>query len=217
MIAPRNHPKFVMRMENILEVYKRPFDKNHRVVCLDEKPYQLIGQVQNPIIKQDGSILEDYEYVRNGTVQLIMCFEPLNGKRYVKIKDTNNRFDWVDTVSGLLDNEYKDISFISLVQDNHSAHKPEAFYEVYSPEQAKNYLDRIRFEFTPAHGSWLNMAEFELSILSRQVLRRFENKEELKDQVSQWQKNRNEFSVKANWQFTVEDARVKLRKLYPSI
>lgn len=206
-----------MRMENILDVYKRPFDKNHRVVCLDEKPYQLIGQVQSPIIKQDGSILEDYEYVRNGTAQIVMCFEPLSGKRYIKIKDTNNRFDWVDTVSGLLDNEYKDVPLISLVQDNHSAHKPEAFYEVYNPEHAKRYLDRIRFEFTPAHGSWLNMAEFELSILSRQALKRFDNKEDLQNQISKWQKHRNELAIKANWQFTTQDARVKLRKLYPSI
>ena len=157
-------------MENILDVYKRTFDSNHRVICLDEKPYQLIGQVQSPIVRSDGSILEDYEYVRNGTAQIVMCFEPLAGKRYVKIKDTNNRFDWVDTVSSLLDNEYKNVPLISLVQDNHSAHKPEAFYEAYSAKKAKQYLDRLNFEFTPAHGSWLNMAEFELSILSRQTL-----------------------------------------------
>lgn len=143
-------------MENLLDVYKRPFDENHRVICLDEKPYQLIGQVQNPIIKSDGSILEDYEYVRNGTVQIVMCFEPLAGKRYITVKDTNNRFDWVANVSKLIDNQYKNIAQISLVQDNHSAHKPEAFYEVYEPEKAKQYLERLNFEYTPAHGSWLN-------------------------------------------------------------
>lgn len=203
-------------MENLLDVYKRPFNKGHRVICLDEKPYQLIGQVQNPIIKSDGTILEDYEYVRNGTAQIVMCFEPLAGKRYVKIRDTNNRFDWVETVRGLLDNQYKDVPLISLVQDNHSAHKPEAFYEVYPAEKAKQYLDRIIFEFTPAHGSWLNMAEFELSILSRQALKRFDNKQDLMQQINMWQTDRNRKIVKANWQFTKEDARVKLRKLYPA-
>ena len=203
-------------MENILDVYKRAFDKDHRVLCLDEKPYQLIGQVQPPIIKSDGSILEDYEYVRNGTAQIVMCFEPLSGKRYVKVKDSNNRFDWVDTVSGLLDNQYKDVPLISLVQDNHSAHKPEAFYEVYPPEKAKQYLDRLIFEFTPAHGSWLNMAEFELSVLSRQALKRFDNKKDLTCQTQVWETQRNQAIVKANWQFTKEDARIKLRKLYPS-
>ena len=204
-------------MENILDVYKRPFDSNHRVICLDEKPYQLIGQVQSPIIKSDGSILEDYEYVRNGTAQIVMCFEPLTGKRYVKIKDTNNRFDWVDTVSGLLNNEYKDVPVISLVQDNHSAHKPEAFYEAYSAKKAKQYLDRLNFEFNPAHGSWLNMAEFELSILSRQALKRFDNKKDLIDQIYIWETERNKKIVKANWQFTKEGARVKLKNLYPSL
>ncbi len=217
MIAPRNHPKFVMRMENLLDVYKRPFDIDHRVVCLDEKPYQLIGHVQGPIVKSDGSVLEDHEYVRNGTAQIVMCFEPLAGKRYVKVKDTNNRFDWVDTVSGLLDNEYREVPLISLVQDNHSAHRPEAFYEVYHAEKAKQYLDRLIFEFTPAHGSWLNMAEFELSVLSRQALKRFDNKQDLVDQVQVWERERNGRTVKADWQFTKEDARIKLRRLYPTI
>ena len=204
-------------MENILDVYKRTFDSNHRVICLDEKPYQLIGQVQSPIVRSDGSILEDYEYVRNGTAQIVMCFEPLAGKRYVKVKDPNNRFDWVDTVSSLLDNEYKNVPLISLVQDNHSAHKPEAFYEAYSAKKAKQYLDRLNFEFTPAHGSWLNMAEFELSILSRQALKRFDNKKDLIDQIYIWETERNKKIVKANWQFTKEGARVKLKNLYPSL
>ena len=206
-----------MRMENLLDVYKRTFSEDHRVICLDEKPYQLIGQVQHPIIRSDGVILEDYEYVRNGVSQIVMCFEPLSGKRYVKVKDTNNRFDWVDTVSGLLDNEYKDIPMVSLVQDNHSAHKPEAFYEVYPAEKAKQYLDRLVFEFTPPHGSWLNMAEFELSVLSRQALKRFDNKQDLIKQIQIWETNRNQQIVKANWQFTKEDARIKLKNLYPTI
>jgi len=204
-------------MEQVLDVYKRPFDKNHRVICLDEKPYQLIGQVRDKIIKSDGSILEDYEYVRNGMAQIYMCFEPLGGKRFVKIRDTHNRFDFVEVVSGLLDNEYSNVPLISLVQDNHSSHMAHFFYEAYEASKAKQYLDRLIFEYTPAHGSWLNMAESELSVLSRQALgKRFDNKQDLIAQIDAWQNNRNKVAVKANWQFTKEDARVKLKKLYPS-
>jgi len=204
-------------MEQILDVYKRPFDKNHRVICLDEKPYQLIGQVRDKIIKSDGSILEDYEYVRNGMAQIYMCFEPLGGKRFVKIRDTHNRFDFVEVVSGLLDNEYSNVPLISLVQDNHSSHMAHFFYEAYEASKAKQYLDRLIFEYTPAHGSWLNMAESELSVLSRQALgKRFDKKLDLIAQINAWQNNRNKVAVKANWQFTKEDARVKLKKLYPS-
>ena len=205
-------------MEQLLDVYKRPYEEGHRVVCLDEKPYQLIGQSRERIIKSDGSILEDYEYVRNGVAQIYMCFEPLGGKRWVKMRDTHNRFDWVAVVSELLDNQYSDTPLITLVQDNNSAHKPSAFYEVYEAQKAKQYLDRLLFEYTPAHGSWLNMAEFELSVLSRQALgKRIDNKPELVRQVTAWQNNRNHQQVKANWQFTKEDARIKLRNLYPLI
>lgn len=204
-------------MEQLLDVYKRPFDKDHRVICLDEKPYQLIGQVQEKIIRSDGVILEDYEYERKGIAQIYMCFEPLGGKRFVEVRDTHNRFDWVAVVSGLLDNQYSDVPLISLVQDNHSTHKAHFFYEVYEAPKAKQYLDRLIFEYTPAHGSWLNMAEFELSILSRQTLnKRIDNKPDLIKKTSCWETQRNIQAVKANWQFTKEDARVKLKKLYPS-
>lgn len=204
-------------MENLLDVYKRPYDENHRIICLDEKPYQLLGQVREKIIKSDGSILEDYEYVRKGMAQIYMIFEPLGGKRYVTVRDTHNRFDWVEVVSNLLDNEYSNIPFISLVQDNHSSHKAHFFYEVYEAPKAKQYLDRITFEYTPVHGSWLNMAEFELSILSRQTLgKRYDVKSDLVTQIAAWQSHRNKAAVKANWQFTKEDARVKLKRLYPS-
>ena len=204
-------------MEQVLDVYQRPFNVNHRVVCLDEKPYQLIGETRERIIKRDGSILEDYEYVRNGMSQIYMSFEPLGGKRFVSVRDTHNRFDWVAVVSGLLDEQYKDIPLITLVQDNHSSHMPQAFYQVYEAPRAKQYLDRLIFQFTPAHGSWLNMAELELSVLSRQALgKRLDNKTDLTKQVMSWEKNRNEVAVKANWQFTKENARLKLKKLYPS-
>ena len=167
-------------MEQLLDVYKRPYNENHRVICLDEKPYQLIGQVKEKVITSTGKILEDYEYIRHGMAQIYMTFEPLGGKRYVTVRDTHNRFDWVEVVSNLLDNEYSNIPLISLVQDNHSTHKAHFFYEVYEAPKAKQYLDRLIFEYTPAHGSWLNMAEFELSVLSRQALgKRFDNKPDL--------------------------------------
>lgn len=204
-------------MEQLLDVYKRRYSENHRVICLDEKPYQLIGQVKEKVITSTGKILEDYEYIRHGMAQIYMAFEPLGGKRYVTVRDTHNRFDWVEVVSNLLDNEYSNIPLISLVQDNHSTHKAHFFYEVYEAPKAKQYLDRLIFEYTPAHGSWLNMAEFELSVLSRQALgKRFDNKPDLIAQIDAWQSNRNKIAVKANWQFTKEDARVKLKKLYPS-
>lgn len=205
-------------MEQLLDVYKRPYQQAHRVVCLDEKPYQLIGQSRARVIKRDGSILEDYEYVRNGVAQLYICFEPLGGKRWVKVRDTHNRFDWVAVVSELLDNQYSQVPLITLVQDNHSAHKPSAFYEVYEAQKAKHYLDRLIFKYTPAHGSWLNMAEFELSVLSRQTLgKRIDNKAALIRQINAWQYNRNQLQVKAKWQFTKDDARIKLKNLYPII
>ena len=204
-------------MEQLLDVYKRGYDENHRVICLDEKPYQLIGQVKERIITSEGRILEDYEYLRLGVAQIYMCFEPLGGKRYIKVRDTHNRFDWVEVIRSLLDNEYRDTPLVSLVQDNHSTHKPHFFYEVFEASKAKQYLDRLIFEYTPAHGSWLNMAEFELSILSRQALgKRFDHKSALITQIETWQNNRNKVAVKANWQFTKENARIKLKKLYPS-
>lgn len=205
-------------MEEILEVYKRPYDPQHPVICLDESPKQLIQEIRVPIQKSDGSMLIDFEYERLGVVQMYMNFEPLAGKRYVDIRDSHNRFDWVEVVSGLLDEQYSGIPQITLVQDNHSSHKPEAFYEVYPPAKAKEYLNRINFEFTPVHGSWLNMVEFEFSILTRQILnQRISSKELIKKKVLDWQTLRNNQAVKANWQFTTQDARIKLKKLYPSI
>ena len=218
MIRPKHHAEFVLRMEEILAVYQRAYDSQHPVICLDEKPYQLIGQTRQRILKKDGSIQEDYEYVRKGVTQLYMCFEPLSGQRFVQVRDSHNRFDWVKVVSDLLDGPYQQATQITLVEDNHSSHKPAAFYEVYPPEIAAQYLNRIHFVYTPAHGSWLNMAEIELGVLTKQVLgQRIDQKEELGKQIEQWQKNRNQKEVKANWQFTTQDARIKLKSLYPTL
>ena len=145
-----------------------------------------------------------------------MAFEPLAGKRYVSIEDNHNSHTWVKVVSDLLDNEYKDCLRMTLVEDNLSAHRPAAFYEVYTPEVARWYLDRIEFVFTPKHGSWLDMAEIELSVLERDCANSYATREALEKHLQAWQQRRNEKAVKANWQFTTADARIKLRKLYPT-
>jgi hypothetical protein len=145
-----------------------------------------------------------------------MCYEPLAGKRYVEVEENHNRFTWVKVVAALLDNEYKDCRKMTLVQDNLSAHKPSAFYEVFAPAIAKAYLDRLEFIFTPAHGSWLNMAEIEFSVLNRKLDGYIHCPQKLKELVLKWQTQRNKIGMSTNWQFTTNDARVKLRKLYPT-
>ena len=214
MIPPKQSAQFVHCMEQVLSVYERPYDADHPVVCLDESPRQLLEIKQEH--KSDGSLLQDCEYIRKGVAELYMAFEPLSGKRYVSIEENHTAKTWVKVVACLLDNQYKDCSRITLVEDNLTAHRPCTFYEVYEPQQAKAYLDRIAFVFTPKHGSWLYMAEIELSVLERNCTGSFDTKEKLCEHIHAWQQCRNEKQVKANWQFTNKDARVKLAKLYPS-
>ncbi len=144
-----------------------------------------------------------------------MCYEPLAGKRFVSVEENHNRFTWVKVVAGLLDEHYKNCKKMTLVEDNLSAHKPQAFYEVFAPQVAKAYLDRLEFVFTPTHGSWLNMAEIELSALNRKLDGYIHCPDKLKELVFNWQKQRNKMGTSTNWQFTAKDARVKLKKLYP--
>lgn len=201
-------------MEQVLSVYERPYNTDLPVVCLDESPRQLIEIKEER--KQDGTLLHDSEYIRKGVAEIYMAFEPLAGKRHVSIKNDHTAKSWVKVVSALLDKQYKDCSRITLVEDNLSAHRPCTFYEVYEPQVAKAYLDRIEFVFTPKHGSWLNMAEIELSVLERDCKGSFESREKLAVHISAWQKARNEKEVKANWHFTNKNARIKLKKLYPT-
>jgi len=204
-------------MEKVLDVYKRPYDEKKPVVCLDESPKQLIGETREPIKTEKGE-LYDNEYVRNGVAEMYMIFEPLAGWRHVEVKDTHNRLDWASIVSDLVENKYKDAEKITLVEDNLSAHKPSAMYELFEPERAKSILDKIEFVFTPKHGSWLDMAESELSILTRQCVKgRIADKQTLVNKVTAWEEIRNKKQVKTIWQFTTTDARTKLRKLYPTI
>ena len=216
VIPPKQNADFVYHMEQVLAVYERPYDALFPVVCLDESPKQLIEVVQYRAA--DGTRIEDSEYIRHGVGEIYMAFEPLAGQRFVDVNDDHKAITWVRVIAGLLDGSYEKCLKMTVVGDNLSAHKPSAFYTVYGPEQAKAYLDRLEFVYTPKHGSWLDMAEIELSILQRDCLNRhIATKDELVAEISFWQTKRNQKQAKANWQFTNKDARIKLHKLYPTI
>jgi len=205
-------------MEQVLDVYKRPYDPKQPVICLDEASKQLISEVRQPLISPNGTLLCDYEYKREGVCDIYMVCEPLAGKRYVTIRDSHTRLDWATVVADMVENVYASAEKITLVQDNLSVHKASAMYELFEPERARSILDRIEFVYTPKHGSWLNIAEIELSVLSRQALdERIGTKENLIDVTTQWQGQRNDKEAGVDWQFTTADARIKLKRLYPSI
>lgn len=218
MIPPEQNADFVCQMEKVLEVYKRPYDPNHPVICLDESPKQLVSEIRQPILMPNGVTLYDYEYKREGACDIYMVSEPLAGKRAVSVRDCHNRLVWAAIVADVVENQYPDAEKITLVQDNLSAHKPSAMYELFEPERAKAILDKIEFVYTPKHGSWLNMAEIELSVLYRQCTnQRFASKEKLAAEIALWETQRNSLEATIDWQFTTADARIKLKRLYPSI
>lgn len=218
VIPPEQDAEFVCQMEMVLDVYKRPYDIKYPVVCLDESPKQLVGEVREPIKNEDGSTRYDYEYKREGAAEVYMCFEPLAGKRYITVTETHTMVQWAKIIGDLAMNKYPGAEKITIVQDNLSSHKPFALYKIYGPGKAREILDRIEFVFTPKHGSWLNMAEIEIGVLKRQGLKnRIASKEELVDQVHKFEQQRNRQFKKVDWQFTTEDARVKLKRLYPII
>lgn len=204
-------------MEDILEIYERPYDGNHPVICVDESPRQLIGEKRSPYTDQRGIEHIDYEYVRNGTVDIYMISEPSGGRREVLVKEQHSRFEWAEVVRHIAEDMYPDAEKLTLIQDNLSAHKRSALYEIMEPERARTILDKTEFVFTPKHGSWLNIAEIELSILTRQGLKdRVGSKEELERQIIEWYKERNMNLKTVDWQFRTKDARIKLKRLYPS-
>jgi transposase len=204
-------------MEKVLEVYKRSYDPLRPVICMDESPKQLIGDTQIPIPAQPGSVEKhDYEYERKGTCNIFMSNEPLRGKRMVKITERKTRIDWALFMEEIA-NQYSEAEKITLVMDNYDTHKAGALYEAFAPEKAKAIWDRFEFVYTPKHGSWLNMAEIELNVLMGQCLnRRIASIAEITKEVKAWEKARNNMNAKINWQFTTEDARIKLRRLYPT-
>lgn len=205
-------------MEDVLEVYCRPLDPKRPVVCVDETSLQLIGEVRTPLPPRLGQVERyDCEYVRNGTANVFMAFEPLGGWREAQVTDRRCRADWAHFVRGLVDGRYRDADKVVLVMDQLNIHSPASLYEAFPPAEAKRVADRLEIHHTPKHGSWLNMAEIELSAFSRDLPCRVETKATLERHVAAWQRRRNDAQAKANWQFTTTDARIKLHKLYPTV
>jgi len=204
-------------MEKVLDIYKRPYHPDFPVVCMDETPKQLIKETRTPINVASGRPARyDYEYERCGVCNIFMANEPLAGKRFVKTTDRKTKTDWAQFIKELAE-KYESAKKITLIMDNYASHKPGAFYEVFVPEKAKEILDRFEFVYTPKHGSWLNVAEIELNVLTGQCLnRRIDNMLEIKSEVVAWQRHRNILGTRVNWQFTTEKARIKLRRLYPT-
>lgn len=205
-------------MEVVLDVYKRPYDAKNPVICMDETPKQLIGETREPIPQIPGMPAKhDYEYKRNGVCNIFMASEPLTGKRYTKVTEYKKKEDWAMFMAGIAD-LYNDAEKITLVMDNYGTHTLGSFYDVYPPEKAKALIDRFDFVYTPKHGSWLNMAEIELNVMQKQCLsRRIPDFVMLSDQVVAWTKSRNDKECCINWQFTTQDSRIKLKRLYPTI
>jgi hypothetical protein len=218
VIPPEQNGSFVANMEMVLDVYKRPFDPLHPVVCMDESPKQLIAETKVPIPSSPGvPAKHDYEYKRCGVCNVFISCEPLAGKRTVKVTERKTKRDWacfIEEIAG----QYESAEKITLVMDNLNTHNPGALYESFPPDKAKALWDRFQFVYTPKHGSWLNMAEIELNVLTGHCLkRRIDDIEFVKKEVAAWQIARDNKGAKVNWQFTAEDARIKLRRLYPTL
>ncbi len=198
-------------MENVLDVYKRPYSAEYPVVCMDESPKQLIGETRITNRIKDGCKLMDYEYSRKGVCNIFIANEPLAGKRIVKVTKRKTKVDWAEFIKDI-DDHYPKAKRITLVMDNLNTHKPGSLYERFSPIEAKRIWDRFEFVFTPKHGSWLNMAEIELNVLNGQCLnRRIDNIETITNEVDAWQNHRNNKNSKINWRFTTKDSRIKLK------
>ena len=205
-------------MEIVLDVYKRPYDTQYPVVCMDESPKQLIAETRKSTQAAPGRPSRiDYEYRRCGVCNIFMACEPLAGKRMVRVTERKTKRDWALFLEDIAD-MYENAKKIILVMDNLNTHKPGSLYETFSPDKAKALWDRFEFVYTPKHGSWLNMAEIELNVLTGQCLRRrIDRIEKVKREVAAWQKHRDSKNAKVNWQFTAQNARIKLARLYPTL
>ena len=206
-------------MEDTLDVYCRPYDVRRPQVCMDEASRQLLGDLRPPLPVRPGrSQKVDYEYARQGVANLFLFYGPLRGRRHVTVTDRRTRKDWAHCIKDLVDVHYPDAEQIVLVMDNLNTHSPVSLYETFAPDEAKRLLDRLEIHYTPKHASWLNMAEIELSVLSRQCLdRRIPDKATLVKEVAAWEGDRNTAGGTLDWRFTTADARIKLKRLYPSI
>jgi len=220
VIPPEADAEFVAHMENVLETYARPYDPGHPVICMDEQPVQLIKETRQVIPATKGHARRvDYEYERNGTASIFMFAEPLAAWRQATARPQRTKADWAQEVAALLDGRYAHCSRVALVCDNLNTHTPGAFYEVFRPEQARGYLRRLEFCYTPKHGSWLNIAENELSCLTRQCLRgrRIGELAILRQEIAAWSSDVTATQRGVDWQLKIDDARCKLKSVYPKI
>jgi len=218
-IPPKSNADFVCAMEDILEVYQRDFAADEVLVCMDETSKQHIKETRTPTPTRPGVPARyDYEYERNGVSNLFMLCAPLEGWRHVKVTDRHTKVDWARLIKELVDDHYPGKRKIVLVMDNLNTHKTSSLYEAFAPAEARRIAERLEIHFTPKHGSWLNMAEIEIGVMARQCLdRRLGNQHILRNEINAWQKQRNEEAISVNWRFTTDDARTKLKSLYPSI
>lgn len=217
-VMPTAGADFVFHMEKVLEVYARPYDENHPVVCLDESPKQLIEQSRETYTDEKGVVHQDYEYIRHGVQDLYMITEPLGCKREVLVKPNHNSQTYAEVLAYIAEEMYPERSQITLIEDNLSAHRMAALYERFAPERALKIAQKFNVVRTPAHGSWLNIAECELSVLTRHGLKeRIKDEQTLKEEVKAWSERRNRQQKGVDWQFTTNKARTKLKRLYPSI
>jgi len=220
VIPPEGSARFVWRMEEVLDLYEEPYDPKRPVVCFDERPCQLLGEVREPLAVGAGvPERRDHEYRRRGTAHLFVAFEPLTGWRDVEVRERRRGREFAEEARYLAEEVYADAEKIRLVVDNLNVHTPASFYERFPPEQAHRLAKRIEFCYTPVHGSWLNMAEIEIAVLVRQCLgtRRIPDADALRREAQAWCEERNRAGASVDWRFTTADARTKLRKLYPSI
>lgn len=218
-IPPEANAEFVYHMEDVLEVYHRPYDRRVPKICMDEGSKQLLAHTRKPIEMEAGEAERvDYEYERKGVCSVFLAMEPETGACQVQVSKRRTKADWAKFLREIIDVHYPQAEKIVLVMDNLNTHTPSSFYEVFDPVEARRLTEKLEIHYTPKHGSWLNMAEIELSILARQCLsERFPSMEALAAQVDAWQQERNQARVTINWRFTTADARIKLKRLYPSI
>ena len=219
MIPPKQNADFVAHMEDVLEVYKRPYEPDYPVVCMDEQPTQLIKETRRKIEAAPGwAERVDYEYERNGTANNFMFNEPLGNWRKVNVRKRKTMIDWAHEIKELLDVDYPEAEKVVLVMDNLNTHKPASLYEAFDPREARRLLERLEIHHTPKHGSWLNMAEIELSVFTKQCLnRRIPDIETLRKEAREWYRGRNQSQKGVDWRFTTKNARIKLKRLYPQI
>jgi hypothetical protein len=219
VIAPQKNGEFVANMERVLDVYKRRYNADYPVVCMDESPKQLIKETRHSEGMKPGRQTRiDYEYKRCGVCNVFIANEPLNGKRFIDVMEQKTKKEWASFIKRISDQWYPKAKKITLVMDNLNTHTAGSLYETFEPAEAKRLWERFEFIYTPKHGSWLNMAEIELNVLNGQCLNRHvDTIDQVKKEVAAWQKQRNNKNNKINWHFSTKDARIKLKKLYPSV